>query len=181
MGVIMKKKRRELTVDDVLKNDKYMNILFLLRLPTQLERKMKLYHLKYYLVENHNIDKKLHKKIEQIYTPPEKTIKIIDQNIEQMKKEYRIVWEREGIRRKTKRYRSLKMLKRYVRLLKNDRPWEIFNLDKDDNYCCGGHECGCQGETVEEHFQNRYVEIPDLEYLYLESREIGEWIREDVP
>lgn len=99
-------------------------------------------------------------------------------------KEYRVVWKRESFERdgitsrskqKRKRYVSLKRAERFMRLLTSAEPWKELGQDGDDYFCCSGHECGCGGQTVREAFTAKYADMPPVEFVRLEEREVGKW------
>jgi len=92
-----------------------------------------------------------------------------------MKTEYRLVWKREGCEIKRRRFIHLKRVINFVKLLKNDKPWEQFNENPDDYHCCSGYQCGCQGETVENYYKEKYRDYPQIEFIQTETREVGEW------
>ena len=91
--------------------------------------------------------------------------------------EFRVVWKRDGCRRKTKRFRYLKVALRKVGTL-GPEPWTALGKDADAYHCCSGRECGCGGETWRTWFA--HLELPPLEYIFIEEREIGTWRRPAV-
>lgn len=97
------------------------------------------------------------------------------------KHEYRIIWKREGGKKKTKRFVYLKRTNNFIKLLRNDKPWEVFKEYPHDYFCCDGHECGCGGRTVFEEYQSTKEHMPKLECLYLERRAVGEYERFEEP
>src|SRR4051812_42800746 len=63
--------------------------------------------------------------------------------------EYRVVWKRRGMDRKTKRYATLKGAENRV-LFMGPEPWLALKVDPDALQCCPGttqYECGCGGLT----------------------------------
>lgn len=96
--------------------------------------------------------------------------------------EYRVVWKRRGMDRKSKRFASLKAAERRVKLL-GPEPWTAFNRDPDEPYCCRGHECGCGGLSLREHLLDQRAQtmgsddngMPPIEYVRIEKRPLGEW------
>ncbi len=89
--------------------------------------------------------------------------------------EYRVVWKREGLKPKRKRYATLKGAERFM-LLFGPEPWRAFTKNDPDRYeCCDGHECGCGGVTYRERAEEKRDGQPKLEYVRLEAREVGQW------
>lgn len=94
-----------------------------------------------------------------------------------MASEYRVIWKREGMR--TKRFRSVSRAaaERRLALMTSPEPWKFYNPPKegDQQICCSGHECGCFGATYREEAEAKYKEMPKLEWIRLEAREVGKW------
>lgn len=92
--------------------------------------------------------------------------------------EYRVVWKREGLRPKRKRYVSRAKAERFM-LLFGPEPWRVYSKKDPDAYeCCPGtahYECGCGGLTVREAAERARDGQPKIEYLRLDVREVGEW------
>lgn len=90
--------------------------------------------------------------------------------------EYRVVWKRDGLTEKKKRYMNLVRAKRFVTLL-GPEPWIALGLDPDQYFCCSGRECGCGGTTVREHSEIQRKDIPAIEWVRIEKRKIavGQW------
>lgn len=94
--------------------------------------------------------------------------------------EYRVVWKRAGLARKTRRYVSRAKAERYMLLL-GPEPWKFYAPDREDPdelECCPGtppYECGCGGLTIRERAMAQREEMPALEYLRLEQRPVGVW------
>ena len=102
--------------------------------------------------------------------------------------EYRVVWKRVGLPRKTKRYAQRWRAERLVLLL-GPEPWKAIGKDPDAKFCCSGYECDCRGRTVrDEMLGRRTVVVPDdaakewkdapyaaVEYVRIEEREVGLW------
>jgi len=86
--------------------------------------------------------------------------------------EYRVVWKRNDLKQKTKKYTTLRGAKRFMILL-GDEPWKAFDHDPEDYICCSGSDCGCGGQTVRNHFLRK--DQPKIEFVRLEQREVGEW------
>ncbi len=88
--------------------------------------------------------------------------------------QYRVIWKREGIRRKTRTYATRKAAERWMILL-GPEPWKYVDLPPDEVSCCDGYQCDCQGASVREMFEADRKKIPPLEYLTLEKRPVGQW------
>jgi hypothetical protein len=92
--------------------------------------------------------------------------------------EFRVVYKREGLRRKVRRFCNRpRSAERFIGLLISSEPWRFMRGEPSpDGYvCCNGRECGCHGETVREHCDRVRAELPPLEYARIETREVGEW------
>lgn len=97
------------------------------------------------------------------------------------KTEYRVVWKRRGLKRKSKRYMSLKAAERRITLM-GPEPWKALGLDPDER-CCSGLECVCGGRTNRERLlddrKGSMYEgddgMPPLEYAYIEQRPLAAW------
>jgi hypothetical protein len=91
--------------------------------------------------------------------------------------QYRVVWKRVGLPEKKKRYEHLVRAQRFVMLL-GPEPWKALGREPDEYHCCSGRECGCGGMTVREETMNHRENIPALEYVRIEQREItlGAWM-----
>lgn len=89
------------------------------------------------------------------------------------KSEYRIVWKREGLKEKRKVYKLLVRAKRHMLLL-GPEPWKAFGRDPEELFCCrGGYDqCGCGGLTVREKFMEDRKNLPPIEFIRLERREV---------
>lgn len=99
--------------------------------------------------------------------------------------EYRVVWKRHGLHRKSKRYATRKGAERFALLL-GPEPWKALDVDPDQQHCCSGHpECACEGATWREHLLakrtagGRYSEddsgMPGIEYIRIEKRPVADW------
>lgn len=89
--------------------------------------------------------------------------------------EYRVVWQREGLRRATKLYQTRKAAERWAFLVQG-RMAEVTGDDPEDYGCCDGYMCGCSGKTNRELWAERAAGIPPLiAGPEIESREVGEW------
>lgn len=99
-----------------------------------------------------------------------------------MSVEHRVVWKREGLRRKAKRFVRRRNADYFVELLTSTEPWKHIadykDVDPDDYVCCAGtsrDECACGGETIREHFGRLRGNMPSIEYVRIETREVGPW------
>jgi hypothetical protein len=105
-----------------------------------------------------------------------------------MKKEYRVVWKWSAYpafdcennpitvnpRPKMKRYSTRRGVERFMLLL-GPEPWKYFGANPDDYVCCSGRECGCGGLTYREQAEGK--RFAEIEYIRLEEREVGEWVK----
>jgi hypothetical protein len=92
--------------------------------------------------------------------------------------EYRVVWKRKELSRKTRRFRSLKTAEKFRGVLTAGSTEErllLLGKDPDAYYCCDGHECGCGGETNRESEEHYADGMPLLEYCVIEERPVGPW------
>lgn len=94
--------------------------------------------------------------------------------------EYRVVWKREGIKVKRRRYATRSAVDRFL-VLFGPEPWKAYvrrGKGPDDYVCCPGtssYECGCDGVTYRERSERMGAEIPKLEWIRVEQRAIGAW------
>jgi len=93
--------------------------------------------------------------------------------------EYRVVWKREGCDRKVRRYATRSGAERFL-LLFGPEPWLAYapGCDPDKPDCCAGRksdECGCDGMTPRQRAAATDAELPKLEWVRLEEREVGAW------
>lgn len=93
-----------------------------------------------------------------------------------MKKEYRVVWKREGLKKKIKRYSNYKSAFKWTLLL-GPTPWLYFGKEELKKWCCSGNECACGGFTCKEYAESVANGMPKIEYIRIEEREVGEWKR----
>ena len=93
-----------------------------------------------------------------------------------MKYEYRVVWKRsfEGAKEKRKIFQSLHGAERLMTIL-GPEPWKAWGKDPDSLICCSGSMCTCGGRTYREDSESTRADMPEIEYLRIEKREIGEW------
>lgn len=92
-----------------------------------------------------------------------------------MKIEYRLVWQRSGQRRKSRRFIYKKTLDRFMTLM-GPEPWKAYGKSPDDYDCCNGRECGCGGLTMQQRSDLRRQEMPAIEFKRVEVREVGDWV-----
>ena len=90
--------------------------------------------------------------------------------------EYRVVWKRVGQEPKRKRYVNKKRADGFAAILTDKEPWKRYKRDPDAFYCCSGYECGCGGKTVRQSFEEQFDGMPEIEYVRIESREVGPWV-----
>lgn len=91
-----------------------------------------------------------------------------------MKYEYRVIWQREGFRKKRRKFAAEKNAERFMKLL-GPEPWTAFDQDPDDMECCDGYMCGCTGMTIREWSDHQRKEMPKLEFARIERRQVDEW------
>jgi hypothetical protein len=101
-----------------------------------------------------------------------------------MATEYRVVWKRSGMTRKSKRFASLKAAQKRAALM-GPEPWTALGVLPDDSAVCGcpRDECQHEGETWRERLlaarnQGRYPEdsgMPAIEYIRIEQRPTVNW------
>jgi hypothetical protein len=100
------------------------------------------------------------------------------------REQYRITWKREGNAPKSKLYARRSSVDRFLLIL-GPEPWLAFGrTDPAELYCCDGYECGCDGETVREHFLGERKNFPPIEWITVQRRdvELGPWcILDDNP
>ena len=94
--------------------------------------------------------------------------------------EYRVVWKREGQRKKTRKSRSMKIIQKWLWLL-GDTPWKAFNAEPDERVCCSGYDslCACGGLTYRQQAELKKAEQPKIEFIRVESRHVDPWVVED--
>lgn len=93
--------------------------------------------------------------------------------------EYRVVWKREGGKVRRREFKTHRGAARYLALL-GPEPWTAYGQKPDDE--CGGRgsRCYCGGygrpkRTIRECNEDRRADMPTLEYVRLECREVGAW------
>lgn len=89
--------------------------------------------------------------------------------------EYRIVWQRDGLRPKRKRYARENAARRFVEILSSTEVFVRPGESPEDYVCCSGFECGCGGQKLRESLEIQMKEMPKIIALRLERRAIGEW------
>jgi hypothetical protein len=77
--------------------------------------------------------------------------------------EFRVVWQREGLSKRSVRYRSRAQALSKALVLQG-RIWEVTDQDPDGYACCSGAECGCGGLTRAQAWAQRSAEVPPLIY-----------------
>lgn len=95
-------------------------------------------------------------------------------------REHRVVWKREGSRRKFKVFARLKTAQKLIRLLTSAEPWREWCADGSVYFCCsgymdGGERCPCEGATIAEEALRSRAAMPTLEYVRLETRTVSDW------
>ncbi len=95
----------------------------------------------------------------------------------QGRQRFRVVWKREGLRSKAKRYVNRGNAERLMNILTSPEPWKFYvkPAEADDYACCDGHECGCGGVTVKEESDEKHKDLPKLEWVRLETRSVTPW------
>lgn len=91
--------------------------------------------------------------------------------------EYRVHWKRLGLKPKSRRYASLKVARRFM-LLFGPEPWRAYAPEShgDDLVCCrGSRDCACGGVTYAERAATERENMPAIEWVRIEGREVGEW------
>jgi len=93
-------------------------------------------------------------------------------------KEYRVVWKRNGLKEKRKRYQNKYRAEHFIKIL-GPEPWTAYGVNPDESMCCDGSMCGCGGETYREHWLGKRKDMPPIEYVRLELREVqrGDWLK----
>lgn len=88
--------------------------------------------------------------------------------------EYRVIWQREGLRRHQKRYARDVLAQRFLLLL-GPEPWRAFGKEADALWCCYGVECPCGGVSWRAHSDELRKAQPRLLFARVESRPVGVW------
>lgn len=91
--------------------------------------------------------------------------------------EHRITWKRVGNPPKSKRCARRSTVERFLALL-GPEPWRAFKREPDELFCCSGHDCGCGGDTVRDHFLGERKDLPPIEWIKVDSRmvETSPWV-----
>jgi hypothetical protein len=89
-------------------------------------------------------------------------------------REYRVVWKREGCRKKVRTFATRRGASRQLARL-GPEPWTAYGKGPDDLRCCKGYGCGCDGLTEREWAESLATEMPPLEFVRLESRPALPW------
>ena len=88
---------------------------------------------------------------------------------------YRVVSKREGSRPKVCVYATLAAAQKRLVLL-GPEPWKAYGKGPDDLKCCaGGYECNCGGRTEREVTDDMRAEMPPLEWVRIDVREVTPW------
>lgn len=90
--------------------------------------------------------------------------------------EYRVVIRREGQRPKYRKFVKWSAVERLLVLL-GDQPWKAWAPDVDGNEveCCDGYMCGCGGMTYAEGALKVREQMPKLESITIQQRQVGIW------
>ncbi len=92
--------------------------------------------------------------------------------------EYRVIWKRERVRPKWRRFAGPASAARYCLLLGPEpcRGFSHSETDPDKPWCCSGYQCACQGQTVREKHEELQKDMPPLEWVpRIERRTVGRW------
>lgn len=91
----------------------------------------------------------------------------------EQKQEFRVTWQRTGLRRRHRLYATRKGAERWASVLAGQMVAE----DPNGYACCSGWECGCGGITNAQADEQRYGKVPTLVYgPVVEARDVGEWV-----
>lgn len=102
------------------------------------------------------------------------------------RQQYRVRWKRVGLDPKRKSYWTERAACRWMALL-GPEPWTALGKKADTLVCCNGYNCACGGRTWREYMMDDRSQIPPIEYIEMDVREVqqGEWERvrteEEVP
>ena len=77
--------------------------------------------------------------------------------------EFRVIWQREGVTRRSVRFRSRAQAERKALILQGCMV-EATGEDPNDYACCSGRECGCRGVTKAQAWAERADQVPPLVY-----------------
>ena len=91
-----------------------------------------------------------------------------------MAKQYRVVSKRTGCRTKAVEYARRSSALRRMTLF-GPEPWKAWGQEPDELMCCPGNMCGCGGVTNREQHEAIRENMPRLEWIRLEVREVGPW------
>lgn len=95
--------------------------------------------------------------------------------------EYRLLIKRTGNAVKERRARSMKSIERHIGLLTSPEPWRFYGVGEssrkgpDDYVCCAGtyhDQCSCGGLTMREETEERRRNLPPIESIRVERRQI---------
>lgn len=92
-------------------------------------------------------------------------------------REYRVTWKREGLAKKVRRYSRASTAKGLLaRLLATaEEAVQLRGHEPEELFCCSGLQCGCGGKTYLQEEEEYRAELPPLEYVFLEERQVGPW------
>jgi len=89
--------------------------------------------------------------------------------------EYRLRWQREGVRPQSKLFQTFRAAMRRLQLL-GPRPWEAYGRNPEERDCCFGSDgCGCGGVSVRRASDLRRAQMPKLLWARVESRACSQW------
>ena len=90
--------------------------------------------------------------------------------------EYRVVWQREGLRKAYKLYQTRRAAERWALIVQGRLAEVIPDEDPDDLACCSGRECGCHGVTNAQAWAEQTARVPRLVHgPVVEARAVGSW------
>jgi len=91
--------------------------------------------------------------------------------------EWRVVYKRDGLARKARTFAREATARRWVSWLTS----ETYPHDDGEKFmCCSGWECGCTGLTNAGYWEQQRRLIPRLEWVKVETREVGAWHAESA-
>ncbi len=89
--------------------------------------------------------------------------------------EYRVRWQREGLRPKTRIFQRRQAAERLMLVLEG-RLAEVTGLDPDDYACCSGFECACYGASNAQVWAKERAALPPLvQGPELQERNVAPW------
>ena len=100
-------------------------------------------------------------------------------------REWRVTYKRKG----KKRYRTFQTeapTRRWALILAGRQAEAFPDVDPDKPWCCQGYECGCQGMTNQDWWDDRNKVMSEGEFapgaaeeVTVESRAVGGWVSND--